>query len=160
MTKLRLTDWASIAEVVGAFGIVISLIYVGIQVRDNTEEVRVTNRQQLIGRAHSATISVATNPELAAAIAKLTNGETLTPVELVQYGYLVRALMYDVQEAFLLRKEERLDENYWRTRSALFESAMIQEPARRVYDRDKKSGVLHKEFVFWADQKLDIVLDR
>ncbi len=160
MTKLRLTDWASIAEVVGAFGVVISLIYVGLQVRDNTEEVRATNRQQLIGRAHSATIGAATSPELAAAIAKLTNGETLTPAEKVQYGYFVRALMYDVQEAFLLRQEERLDENYWRTRSALFESAMIQEAARSVYDRDKEFGVLHRDFVIWADQKLDIVLDR
>jgi len=160
MTNLRLTDWASIAEVVGAFSVVISLIYVGIQVRDNTEEVRAANRQQLIGRAHSAISRAATSPELAAAIAKLTNSEMLTPTEKVQYGYFVRALMYDVQEAFLLRREERLDENYWSTRSALFESTMIQEAARSVYDRDKELGVLHEDFVFWADQKLDIALDR
>ena len=160
MTKLRLTEWASIAEVVGAFGVVISLIYVGVQVRGNTEEVRATNRQQLIDRAHSATNGAATSPELAAALAKLANGETLTPAELVQYGYFVRGLIYDVQEAFLLRQEERLDENYWRTRSALFESMMTREAARNVYDRDKDLGVLHVDFVFWADQKLDVVRNR
>lgn len=34
--KLKLSDWASIAEVVGAIAIVISLIYVGVQVNDST----------------------------------------------------------------------------------------------------------------------------
>jgi hypothetical protein len=44
----RLSDWASIAEVVSAVAIVLSLLYVGYQIRENTIEVRETNRQQLI----------------------------------------------------------------------------------------------------------------
>jgi hypothetical protein len=160
MSKLRLTDWASIAEVVGAFGVVVSLIYVGLQVRDNTEEVRATNRQQLIGRAHAATNGAATNSELAAAMAKSTNGETLTPTESVQYGYFIRGLMYDVQEAFLLRQEERLDEEYWSTRASLFEAIMTGETARSVYDTDKELGILHVDFVSWAEQKMGVERNR
>ena len=34
--KFRLTDFASIAEIIDAFAVVISLIYVGIQVNDST----------------------------------------------------------------------------------------------------------------------------
>jgi hypothetical protein len=155
MTKLRLSEWASIAEVIGAIGVVISLIFVGVQVRENTDEIRATNRHQLIGRAHSATTSIAANQEIAAAIAKLAAGDELTPAEQVQFGYFVRSLIYDVQEAFLLRQEERLDEGYWLTRSALFVTSMSQDAARRVYEKDKRAGLLHKDFVYWADGILE-----
>ncbi len=38
--KLKLSELASIAEIVGAFAVVISLIYVGIQVNDSAVAVR------------------------------------------------------------------------------------------------------------------------
>jgi hypothetical protein len=154
MTKLRLTDWASIAEVVGAFAVVLSLVYVGMQVRDNTAEVRAANRQHLVRRAHTATIGIGTSPELATAFAKVASSETLTPREHVQYRYFVRAVIYDVQEAYLLHQEARLDEEYWRTRSALFDAFMAQEVALSIYRSDKDLGLLHKDFVTWADNSL------
>jgi hypothetical protein len=155
MTKLRLTDWASLVEMVGAIGVVISLIYVGVQVRANTDEIRATNRQQLIGRAHSATTSASRNPELADAFAQLSEGKELAPAEMIQYGYFVRALVYDVQEAFLLMEEGRLDEAYCDTRAALFSTYVSQETARDIYDRDKQIGLLHERFVVWADGELN-----
>jgi hypothetical protein len=45
MSKLRLSDWASIAEVVGAIPVVISLACVGVQINGHTVEVRASNRQ-------------------------------------------------------------------------------------------------------------------
>ena len=159
MTKLRLSEWASIAEVVGAVGVVISLIYVGIQIRANTDEIRATNRHQLIGRAHSATTSIASNPEIAVAISKLSTDEELTPAEEVQFGYFIRSMMYDVQEAYLLKQEGRLDEGYWKTRSALFSSMMFQDLARSIYESNKNLGVLHEDFVSWADGILEYKQD-
>lgn len=38
--KLKLSEWANIAEIIGAFAVVISLIYVGIQVNDSAGAVR------------------------------------------------------------------------------------------------------------------------
>ena len=38
--KSRISELASIAEIIGAFAVVISLIYVGIQVNDNAGSVR------------------------------------------------------------------------------------------------------------------------
>jgi len=38
--KLKLSELASIAEIIGAFAVVISLIYVGVQVNDSTGAVR------------------------------------------------------------------------------------------------------------------------
>ena len=156
MKKISLSEWASIAEVIGAIGVVVSLIYVGVQVRDNTEEIRATNRQALIGRAHTATLALASNPQPSGAVAKLANGEPLSGVELIQYEYFVRGLQYDVQEAFMLRTEGRLDEEYWQTRAALFGVTMSQETAQAVYRRDREFGLLLPDFVHWADQQLGL----
>ena len=38
--KLKLSELASIAEIIGAFAVVISLIYVGVQVNDSAGAVR------------------------------------------------------------------------------------------------------------------------
>ena len=38
--KFKLSDLASIAEIIGAFAVVISLIYVGVQVNDSAGAVR------------------------------------------------------------------------------------------------------------------------
>jgi len=38
--KLKLAEWASIAEIIGAVAVIVSLIYVGLQVNDNTAAVR------------------------------------------------------------------------------------------------------------------------
>jgi hypothetical protein len=55
MRRLTLGEWASIAEIVSAVAVVISLIYVGYQINQNTEEVRASNRQELVDRAVDAT---------------------------------------------------------------------------------------------------------
>lgn len=155
MSKLSLTEWAEIAEVVGAIAVVISLIYVGIQVSENTDEIRASNRQQLVGRAHVATNNIATTPELAGSFAKVAAGEEMTPTESVQYRFFVRSMLYDVQEAYLLYREARLDQGYWDTRAALFAAYMQQKRARDVYDTDVGLGVFHADFVTWADQALE-----
>ena len=151
MTKLRLAEWASLAEIVSAVAVVISLIYVGMQVSDNTAEIRAGNRQEMVGRAHQATISVATSPELAESFARAVNQQDLTTAQQNEYGFFVRAMLYDVQEAFLLHREGRLDEGYWATREALYRTYMQQQFARGIYSRNKSLGLLHREFVAWAD---------
>ena len=154
MNRLGLSEWASIAEVIGAAAVVLSLVYVGIQVRENTEEIRAANRQQLVARSHTATLGVSTSPELAGAVAKVINGERLSAAEQVQYGYFVRAMLYDIQEAYLLHQEGRLDDDYWETREAIFRAYMAQEPARAIFERDKSLDVLHDDFIGWAEQTI------
>jgi hypothetical protein len=120
MSKLKLSDWASVAEVVGAIAVVVSLVYVGIQINGNTIEVRAANRQELVNRSFAATSRVVENPVLAGILVKVAEGQALSPQESMQYSYFVRSMLYDVQEAYLLYREDRLSDGYWETRRAIF----------------------------------------
>lgn len=152
--ELTLADWANIGEVIGAIAVVISLVYVGIQIRESTEEMRATNRQQLISRAHEATARFALSSELSAVLAKVAIGDPLTGGEQVQYGYLIRSMLYDVQEALVLNREGRLDDAYWETRAVVARSYMSSPQARSVYQREKALGTLLPDFVAWMDESI------
>ena len=155
MRKFTLSEWASIAEIIGAVAVVLSLIYVGIQVRENTSEIRASNRQALINRSMQAVGNAAGNSELALALSKPAEGVPLSPAELAQYQYFVRGMLYDVQEGFLLHQEGRLDDEYWRTRAAIVLAYLSAPQAREVYERDKALGVLHRNYVRWLDTALE-----
>jgi len=155
MRKLKLSDWASIAELVSAIAVIISLLYVGIQVKENTNEIRAANRQQLVSRTHTATQLVAANPELAGIFTKIAEGTTLSAREHVQFDYFVYGMLKDMEEGFLLYREGRLDEEYWQTRVAITLNYLAQTPARDVYRRRKKVGYFQTAFVKWLDQALN-----
>jgi len=150
----KLSDWASIAEVVSAVAIVLSLLYVGYQIRENTIEVRATNRQELIARSMLATGNSA-RLELSEVVSKVAEGTPLTSVERTQFGYIVRTVLYDVQEAYLLHSEGRLDEAYWNTRASLILAYLESTEARDIYRRDSSIGALHADFVRWLNSALD-----
>ena len=101
-----------------------------------------------------ATNNVATTPELAAAFAKVAADQTLSPEEQMQYGFFIRSMLYDIQEAYLLYLEGGLDEDYWQTRAALVLAYMQLEEPRKIYDRDKSLGVFHPDYTAWLDSSL------
>jgi hypothetical protein len=46
--KLKLSEWANIAEVLGAVAIVVSLIFVGVQISDGNRETRAATAQSAL----------------------------------------------------------------------------------------------------------------
>ena len=101
---------ANIAEVIGAFAVVVSLVYVGIQVTDNTRAMR-----SATASATSAAISSwygDLGGDLQAStvfLDGLSNPESLTREEKAQFIYLAHGLILQYQYAFYLSREQTLD---------------------------------------------------
>lgn len=108
--KLKLSDWASIAEVVGAIAIVISLIYVGIQVNDSTLAVRSSTATETSTAISSWYSDLGTNLQASEVFLRgITNPESLTPAETAQYIYMTHGLFFQYQSAYYLAEEGTLD---------------------------------------------------
>ena len=108
--KLRLSELASIAEVIGAIAIVVSLIYVGVQVEDSTRAVRSATASETATAISSWYSDLGTNFQ--ASDVFLRGGpkpELLTPAETAQYIFLTHGLMYQYQTAYYLAEEGTLD---------------------------------------------------
>jgi hypothetical protein len=109
--KLKLKDFASIAEVIGAIAIFISLIYVGIQVNDSTRAVRSATANELAASLSALYIEVGIDPKASQVLMDgFTNPESLSREETVQFVYIMHGLFLQYQAAYYLSQEGTLDE--------------------------------------------------
>ena len=108
--KLKLSDWASIAEVIGALAIVISLIYVGIQVSDGTRAVRSSTATETSAAMQAWYVNVGSSAQATGAYWRgIIDPESLSPEETAQFIYLLHGLMLGYQSAYYLAQEQTLD---------------------------------------------------
>lgn len=92
MKKRSLSDWAAIAEIAGTAAVIVSLVFVIVSIRQNTEELRLQNENFLYELQDDAQSQFVSNPWLVDISVKLDNGEELTASEERRYfAYVVRA---------------------------------------------------------------------
>ena len=110
MKKLNLQDWESIAEVIGAIAIVVSLIYVGVQVSESATATRSATANDSTAAMSQWYITVGSNPEAARIVVDgMTNPDTLTREETVQFVYMMHGLLLQFQAAYYVAEQGTLD---------------------------------------------------
>jgi hypothetical protein len=101
---------ASIAEVIGAVAIVVSLIYVGVQVEDSTRAVRSATANETSAALSTWYREIGTDPEAGRVFLDgMTNPELLSREELFRFIFLAHSVMLEFQAAFYLAQERTLD---------------------------------------------------
>ena len=108
-----LQNWASIAEIVGAFAIVVSLLYVAYELRENNRILQVNSRQALSEqdlRFYEAAMDTAV---IARALDKSERGEMLSDLERSQLSRSQGLNFRIFEHAFFLYKNGALDTREW-----------------------------------------------
>lgn len=108
MKKYGLNEFAQLAEITAAIRVAISLIWVGFELRLNTNEVRSANAMELINMATQNQMMLATS-DVGEIFAKLSNGEDLSPDEAARVGLLFNGLFQEVESAHYQLSQSRLD---------------------------------------------------
>jgi hypothetical protein len=101
----------TIAEVVGAVAVVLSLIYVAAQIKQNTEASRAQSINQINSQYGALMSQIAIHGDLAQICRKATNREELTPDESVRYTAYLSAFFAFIEEFFLLHRSGTYEEN-------------------------------------------------
>ena len=101
MAKLTLSSWASIAEIVSAIAVVLSLIYVGTELRGNTRAVEAATLVEVNKIAREHLLLVWSNPE-ASRISMIGDEDLsqLSPEERHRYYWNVRSFWLGMQTVF------------------------------------------------------------
>ncbi len=74
MNKQPLSNWASVAEIIASIAVVISLLFVGFQVNENTTEMQASQSNDLYEAIRDVDLAVLSNPHLMHAVDKGLNG--------------------------------------------------------------------------------------
>ena len=79
---MKLSEWAHVAEITSAIAVVVSLIYIGLEVSQNTVAVKANTHQSMVDYGREQSEILLTNETLADLVEKgERNPETLTARE-------------------------------------------------------------------------------
>ena len=113
MARRNLQDWASIAEIVGAFAIVASLVYVGYELRENNRILQVSSRQTLSEQEIRYYESSIDSSVIARAIDKSSRGEQLSGLESSQLIHRQGLNFLIFEHAFFHYQNNALGDRVW-----------------------------------------------
>ena len=110
MKKLALSEWASVAEMVGTIGVIVSLGFVVHSINVNTNEMRASYTHILFDTTRQIELTVASDPEWSRIVVQGRNRqEQLTEVDQHRYDAYLSA-MVDLWAEMLDRYDDGLVE--------------------------------------------------
>lgn len=111
---MNLNDLANIGQVIGALAVVVSLIYVALQIRQNTNAVRSATAQTVHEHFANWYHLLASDPALSQIAANgLRDYQSLTEAERVRFIAVFMSFLSYSQNAFLKWREKLLDSQLW-----------------------------------------------
>ena len=148
--KSKLSELASIAEIIGAFAVVISLIYVGIQVNDSAGAVRSAAANDANVAIQSWYLQIGSSQQTSELFyTALTSEEALSNEEEFQFLMMTHAIFLGFQNSYLLFEEGTIDAELREALTSVI-TGVSGLPGMKRYWRQRKS-YLHSGFAEWAE---------
>jgi hypothetical protein len=150
---MNLQDLASVAEIVGGIAVVVSLIYVGLQVNDSTSAIRSAAASDATTAMQSWYLEMGRNRQASDAwFNAMTSPEPLPAHDEFQFLMSMHAAILGMQNSYLLSKEGTLDEEF---REAVTTAiiAVKDLPGMDRYWRQRR-GFFHTGFAEYVDSLL------
>ena len=109
---MKLEKWALIAEIAGGVAVVFSLVYVGLQVAQNTQAIRINTVQQSLSWILSESEHLLLNEDLRETMS-VEDPTTLSPTDRLQYDIQQLTVLRTFEYQYFLYDEGQLDEGMW-----------------------------------------------
>jgi hypothetical protein len=130
-SKANLQNWAATAEIISAIAVVVSLLYVGIGLRENTKAIEGTTYQQMVRASNEYLLAAAADSGLAEILTRTwSDSSHLTPVEWVRAIYYERVLWRNMENAYFQHERGVLDDQGWEVYSRIACKSRIQRSWR------------------------------
>lgn len=152
--RSRLSDMAHLAEIVGALAVVVSLVYVGIQVNDSVGASRSASVNDANVALQSWYQELGTNQQASALFYRgLMSGEALPAAEEFQFLMTFHAVFLAFQNSYWLTEEGTLDAELLESLTAAI-LGVKDTPGMRRYWRQRKS-YLNASFAEYVERLLN-----
>jgi len=144
---MKLEKWALIAEIVSGAAIVVTLLFLVLGIRDNTEVLRATAYANLQNGLNEFQIAQMSDPELSRGFGQFINGDAadLSDLDQGRLGIGLAILFRNLETAYFMNKYELLGESEWER----FEDSICRNRGRlqRYLGDDLIRGTMSSEFM-------------
>jgi len=112
-SKLNLSDWADLAEIGAAIGVIISLIFVGMELQNNTAATEAATREAVNQKDIQFLSLRLDSSVLARAHAKLESGKSLSHLEKSQLVHQEYVNFVSFENSYYQYRKGVLEETEW-----------------------------------------------
>ena len=145
---------ASVAEIISAVAVVVSLIFVGLEVRKNTQISETATFQSSVTHDIDILMSLGENPVIAKAFFDYRDKpDSLGEEAQAQGAHLMAAVIRHMENLYLQYKKGMLSQESWRTREPLV-LAIIKSPGFQKNTEVHYAGFFGGDFMKYANEVL------
>ncbi len=140
-------------QIISAVGVVASILYLAIQIKQSTTSARSSTQQQLTERIHNRLLLVATNSELAELISSDWKTTEFTDVQKIQISYWLSAIITDIKGMHTQYKLGLVTESALHGRITVIKRGVFKtDIAVTVWNNIK--GESEPEFIRWFEKHI------
>jgi hypothetical protein len=148
--KLKLSEYAQIAEIVSAFAIVLSLIFVGFQLKDNAKATRSATANATVASIGAWYAGNGQNEQASAVLLNgIENPDSLSREQWFQFAYNMHALLLNFQNSYYLVEEGTLDQDVRDSQTVVIAAVKDQPGFLRVWSQ--RRDIFFPEFQTYVD---------
>jgi hypothetical protein len=148
--RLKLSEWANLAEIFGAVAVIVSLIYVGYQVNVNTSAIRSAAANDASVAMQTWYLEMGSNRQSSDMwFNAMTSPEPLATHDEFQFMMMMHAVLLGMQNSYLLSREGTIDVEF-REGITIAIVAVKDLPGMRRFWRQRK-GFFHSGFAEYVD---------
>jgi len=151
---MKLEKWALVAEVIGGMAIVVTLVFLIIEIRGNSAAIRAATATSISDRTQTALLSIMSNPALMEASLRQAHGEELSALDEALLSQRHAANMKLAEESFIAFRDGNLDPEIWLTRAEVVLDNLASEQERTRWAVRRESGWYVQDFVEYIDAEL------
>ena len=106
---MTIQDWGAVGEIVGAIGVLATLIYLARQIRHSSDVAKIASYHQGIDQIVESGMA----PDFSMLAAKIESGEPLSPEEQMRADTLASAFIFGHEILLHLYRRRQIDEVLW-----------------------------------------------
>jgi hypothetical protein len=111
---MLLGEWASISSLVSAVALVVSVMYVSVQIRNNTRAVRASAFQQVVGSFAGISLDIAKDKGLVDLYLRASREfNSLSDVERAQFSLMLLSFLRRAENVFFQTEIQLLQAEHW-----------------------------------------------
>ena len=143
--------WAAIAEIVGAVAVIITLIYLSIQVKHNTKAMQGQAISDVTRNVHEQVNMVLQGQDVAATLKKFASEKALDPDDAILIDFLLTAVFVARQNEYFQWKQGLLDESVFRSLHHVI-NTLLESPNGQFWWQHEGRRLVAPEFVEFVDE--------
>jgi hypothetical protein len=148
---VTLNELGSLGEFISGLAVVVTLIYLALQIRHNTRAVRSSMHQDMVGSTARIAESVSDSPDVGRIVLKADEDyDNLTKEEFIRFEAYAERVFGNFESVFYSYRNSMIEQDLWESWEASYLADISRTAMRRFWHEDRPMHL--RDYMEFIDQ--------